>query len=149
VIHPGRDSEAGNAALELVILAPVLLFLIGLTIALGRVSTAQSAVSDAARDAARQASLQLEPGEASAVGYASAVAALSQDGLHCTPQVLVDTNGTPAGLPGFQAQVGQSAAVYARVTCEVSLSQIIVPGLPGSDTITEAFTSPLDPYRAR
>jgi hypothetical protein len=78
------------------------------------------------------------------------VAALAQDGLHCSPAatVTVDTNGG-GGLPGFQAQVGQPAAVSATVTCDVSLAQIVVPGLPGSRTITETFVSPLDPYRER
>jgi Flp pilus assembly protein TadG len=144
------DGEAGNAALELAILAPVLLFIIGLIIALGRVSTAENAVSDAARDAARQASLQLDAADAVSAGNASAVAALAQDGLHCSPAptVTVDPNGG-GGLPGFQAQVGQPAAVSATVTCDVSLAQIVVPGLPGSRTITETFTSPLDPYRQR
>jgi Flp pilus assembly protein TadG len=150
VIPPGRsDREAGNAALEFVILAPPLLFIIGLIIAFGRVSTAQNAVSDAARDAARQASLQVNPSSASAAGQASAYAALARDGLHCSfLTVNVDANGG-GGLPGFQAQVGQPAAVSATVSCNVSLANIIVPGLPGSDTITETFTSPLDPYRER
>ncbi len=142
------DREAGNAALELVILGPALLFLIGLIIALGRVSTAQNAVADAAQDAARQASLQLSPAAAVAAGQASAQAALAQDGLHCDPQVTVNPYGGN-GLRGFQAQVGQPAAVSATVTCTVSLAQIIVPGLPGSQTIRETFTSPLDPYRER
>jgi Flp pilus assembly protein TadG len=142
------DREAGNAALELVILAPVLLFLLGLIIAFGRVSTAQNAVSDAAQDAARQASLQLNPADAIAAGQASAQAALAADGLHCNPQVTVHTNGGN-GLPGFQAQVGLPAAVSATVTCVVSLAPIAVPGLPGSRTISETFTSPLDPFRER
>ncbi len=142
------DLQAGNAALELVILAPVLLFLLGLIIAFGRVSTAENAVSDAAQDAARQASLQLDPADAIAAGQASAQAALAADGLHCDPQVRVHAYGGN-GLPGFQAQVGQPAAVSATVTCVVSLAQIVVPGLPGSRTITETFTSPLDPYRER
>lgn len=147
--HPERES--GNAALELVILAPVLLFIIGLIIALGRISTAANAVSDAARDAARQASLQLDPGSAIAAGQTTARAALAQDGLYCAPAPAVDVriNGTPGGLPGFQAPPGQPAAVSATITCDVSLAQIIVPGLPGSRTITETFTSPLDPYRER
>jgi hypothetical protein len=149
VFLAGRpDHDGGNAALELVILAPVLLFLIGLIIAFGRVSTAQNAVSDAAQDAARQASLQLNPADAIAAGQASAQAALTADGLHCDPQVRVHAYGGN-GLPGFQAQVGQPAAVSATVTCVVSLAQIIVPGLPGSKTIRETFTSPLDPYRER
>jgi Flp pilus assembly protein TadG len=150
VVIPAGQSyrEAGNAALELVILAPVLIFLIGLTIALGRVSNAQNAVSDAAQDAARQASLQLNPADAAAAGQVSAQAALAADGLHCDPQVTVNTAGGN-GLPGFQAQVGQPAAVSATVRCVVSLAQIIVPGLPGTSTIAETFTSPLDPYRQR
>jgi Flp pilus assembly protein TadG len=142
------DHDVGNAALELVILAPLLIFLIGLIIAFGRVSTAQNAVSNAAQDAARQASLQLNPADAAAAGQASAQAALAADGLHCDPQVTVSTAGG-SGLPGFQAQVGQPAAVSATVRCVVSLAQIIAPGLPGSRTITETFTSPLDPYRQR
>ncbi len=142
------DRAAGNAALELVILAPVLLFLIGLITAFGRVSTAQNAVSAAAQDAVRQASLQLDPAAAIAAGRASAQAALAQDGLHCDPQVAVNTSGS-SSTPGFQAQIGQPAAVSATVRCVVSLAQIIVPGLPGSDTISETFTSPLDPYRQR
>jgi Flp pilus assembly protein TadG len=47
-----RDRDAGNAALELVILAPVILFLLGLVIAAGRTSVAQGSVAAAARDAA-------------------------------------------------------------------------------------------------
>jgi Flp pilus assembly protein TadG len=142
------DREAGNAALELAILGPALLFFIGLIIAFGRTETAQNAVSDAAQDAARQASLQLDPAEALAAGEASAQAALARDNLKCDPHVFIDTNGT-GSLPGFQAQVGQPAAVSATVTCTVSLAQIIVPGLPGADTITETVTSPLDPYREK
>jgi Flp pilus assembly protein TadG len=49
--------ERGNAALEIVILGPVLLFLFGLLIAAGRTSIAQGSVAAAARDAARQASI--------------------------------------------------------------------------------------------
>ena len=48
-------ADSGNAALELVVLAPVLLALLGLVIAAGRTSVAQGSVDAAARDAARQA----------------------------------------------------------------------------------------------
>ena len=54
-----RQADDGNAALELVILAPVLLALLGLVIAAGRTSIAQGSVDAAARDAARQASISL------------------------------------------------------------------------------------------
>jgi hypothetical protein len=39
--------------------------------------------------------------------------------------------------------------VSATVTCTVSLSDLLVPGLPGSRTLTATFTSPLDPFRER
>jgi Flp pilus assembly protein TadG len=135
-------SDAGNAALELVILAPVLLFLIGLVIAAGRTSAAQGSVAAAARDAARQASLAVSPAAAIADGRASALTALRADGLGCDPLVNVDVSG-------FATQPGQSASVSATVVCVVPLSDLVVPGMPGSKKLTGYFASPLDPYRAR
>jgi Flp pilus assembly protein TadG len=136
------DPDAGNAALELVVLAPVLLCLLGLVIAAGRTSIAQAAVAAAARDAARQASISLTPGVAQSAARSSALAALDQDGLNCTPVVSLN-------LAGFGVPVGEPADVTATVTCRVSLSDLLVPGMPGSKTLTASFTSPLDPYRER
>jgi len=140
--RPGGRRDAGNAALELVVLAPVLLFLLGLVIAAGRTSIAQGSVAAAARDAARQASISLTPSAAQSAALSSATAALSQDGLDCSPVVTVDTTG-------FGVPVGEPATVTATVTCQVRLSDLVVPGLPGSKTLTATFTSPLDPYRER
>jgi Flp pilus assembly protein TadG len=139
-----RDSgrEAGHAALELVVLAPVILFLLGLVIAAGRTSIAREAVDAAARDAARQASIALTPGTAKTAALASAQVALSQDGLDCRPLVTVDTSGF--GLPA-----GTPASVTATVRCRVPLSDLVVPGLPGSRLLISTFTSPLDPFRER
>ena len=148
--RPGR--ERGNAALELVILTPVLLFLLGLVIAAGRTSIAQGSVQAAARDAARQASISRTPAAAQAAALASARLALSQDSLDCTPVVKVETGGPGTGSAaqvGFGVPVGLPAQVTARVTCRVSLSDLLVPGMPGSKTLTATFTSPLDPFRAR
>ena len=137
-----RDRDAGNAALELVILAPVILFLLGLVIAAGRTSVARGSVAAAARDAARQASISLTPGAAQTAALSSARAALGQDGLNCDPVVTVNVSG-------FGVAVGEPANVQATVTCRVSLSSLVVPGMPGSKTLRATFTSPLDPYRGR
>ena len=136
----GRDE--GNAALELVVLAPVLLFLLGLVVAAGRTSIAQGSVDAAARDAARQASISLTPGAAQAAALSSAKAALSRDGLDCNPVVTINT-------AQFNVPVGEPAAVTATVSCQVPLSDLLVPGLPGSRTLRFTFTSPLDPFRER
>ena len=137
-----RGRDEGNAALELVVLAPVILFLLGLMIAAGRTSIAQGSVDAAARDAARQASIALTPGAAQAAAQSSAQAALSQDGLDCKPRVHVDTSQ-------FGTQVGLPASVTATVYCRVSLSDLVVPGLPGSRMLWFSFTSPLDPFREK
>jgi Flp pilus assembly protein TadG len=136
------DAQAGDAALELIIIAPVLLAIIGLVIAAGRTSVAQGSVDAAARDAARQASIARSPADALAAARLSADEALSQDGLNCDPVVNVDTSG-------FGVPVGQPAEISATVSCTVPLSDLVVPGLPGSKTLTYTFTSPLDPYRGR
>jgi len=137
----GRD--AGNAALELVVLAPVILFLLGLMIAAGRTSIAQGSVDAAARDAARQASISLTPGAAQAAALSSARAALSRDGLNCNPVVQVDTTQFST------VRVGVPATVTATVLCRVPLSDLVVPGMPGSRLLRYTFTSPLDPFRER
>jgi Flp pilus assembly protein TadG len=144
-IHPSLRADAadaGNAALELVILAPVILFLLGLVIAAGRTSVAQGSVAAAARDAARQASISLTPAAAETAALSSAQAALGQDGLNCNPVVRVNVSG-------FGVPVGEPASVQATVICRVSLSNLLVPGMPGSRTLRATFTSPLDPFRGR
>ncbi len=143
-----RRADAGSAALELVVLAPVLLALIGLVIAAGRVSIAQSSVDAAARDAARQASIALSPAAAQAAGTASADEALASDGLDCmgAPVVRVDTGGPDSG---FHAPVGTPATVSATVECQVPLSDLSLPGVPGSHWLKSTFYSPLDVYRER
>jgi len=136
-------ADDGSAPLELLILAPVILGLIGFVIAIGRTSVAQGSVDAAARDAARQASISLTPAAARLAALASATAALREDGLHCKPVVRLDLQ------PGYSAPVGEPAQVSASVSCRVSLSDLVVPGLPGSRQLAARFTSPLDPYRSR
>ncbi len=138
--RPAADD--GSAALELVILAPVLLALLALVIAAGRVSVAQGSVDAAARDAARQASIALTPRAAEEAGRESARAALREDGLDCIPVVAVDTSQ-------FAIPPGQPATVTASVSCSVPLANLALPGLPGSTRLTASFTSPLDIYRSR
>ena len=137
----GRVDD-GSAALELVVLAPVLLGLLGLVIAAGRTTIAQASVDAAARDAARQASISLTPAAAENAGQASARAALRQDGLDCVPVVVVNTSQ-------FAIPPGQPATVTATVSCTLSLASLVVPGLPGSARLQARFTSPLDVYRSR
>lgn len=135
--------DRGLAALELVILAPVIVLLIGFMIAAGRTSIAQGAIDAAARAAARQASVAPSLGAAQHAAYAGARTALRGDGLNCQPIVTL-----PGVRGAFGSQVGQSVEIHAFVACDVQLSDVI-PGIPGSIRLTASFSSPLDPFRSR
>jgi len=100
-------------------------------------------VDAAARDAARQASLALTSADAQTAGLVSARAALRQDGLDCSPAIVIDTSQFTS------VPVGRPAAVTAVVTCAVPLANLALPGLPGSARLSARFTSPLDTYRSR
>ena len=50
-----RRDERGSAAVELVLLTPLLVSLMLFVVALGRMASAEGTVDDAARDAARSA----------------------------------------------------------------------------------------------
>ena len=143
IAKKARD-DRGVAALELVILAPAILLLICFMIAVGRTSIAQGAVDAAARAAARQASIAPNLGAAQQAAYTGAATALSGDGLDCHPIVKL-----PDIRSAFESPVGQSAEIHAFVVCRVRLSDLAIPGTPGSLRLTASFTSPLDPFRSR
>ena len=135
----GRDE--GAAAIEAVIVAPVLVLFLCLALAAGRIVLSSQVVDDAAEDAARQASSASAPGQASARAYAAAADDFAHEGLHCTPQVAINTSR-------FPSQAGQSGYVTATVTCRVNLSDLIGVGM-GTKTMRSTFTSYVDTYEQR
>lgn len=138
--HLGSGRDAGSATLEIAILAPGMLLILGLLIGIGRTQQAHQAVEAAARDAARQASISRSPATAQQAATASAQAALAREGLRCNPAVTVDATG-------LNRRVGTQATVTATVSCQVSLAGVLVPGVPGSVQVKAQFSSPVDPYR--
>ncbi|MFI0411852.1 TadE/TadG family type IV pilus assembly protein [Actinomadura sp. 3N508] len=137
--HP-RD--AGNAAIETAVLAPLFIaFLVGLLIVI-RVQQGSAVVAQAAADAARHASIARTATQAHADATSSALTTLHDRGLHCTPTVRLD-------LSGYHRPAGQAGTVAAHVTCVIRLADIALPGMPGSRTVTQTHRSPIDIYRAR
>ncbi len=137
-----RD-DRGSTTLELVVWAPGLLLMIGLLIVAGRVNSANAAVEQAAVDAARTASSARSAAGARDMARASAEKTLAAQGLQCTTTtVVLDTSG-------FGTRPGQSATVTATVTCPVRLSDLSVPGLPGTRTVSHTATSSIDTFRER
>ena len=136
-------ADRGSMTLELVVWAPGLLLVIGLLIVAGRVNSANAAVEQAATDAARTASTARTAAGAQDLARGSAETTLAALGLQCTTTtVIVDTSG-------FTTRPGQSATVTATVSCPVRLSDLGIPGLPGTRTVSHTATSSLDTFRER
>ena len=137
------DWDEGSTTLELVVWAPGLLLLIGLLTVAGRVNSANAAVEQAAVDAARTASSARSAAGARDLATSSAAKTLAAQALQCTTTtVALDTSG-------FGTPPGQSATVTATVTCPVRLSDLSMPGLPGTRTVSHTATSSLDTFRER
>ncbi|MDR1077067.1 MAG: pilus assembly protein, partial [Propionibacteriaceae bacterium] len=107
------------------------------------IGLAHQAVDQAAWEAAREASLARGPDQAVAQAD-SRVRALLAGQFDCLsgPQVTVDGSG-------FDAPGDQVGFVRVEVVCRVNLSDIAIPGLPGSVTIRADASSPIDVFRGR
>jgi len=135
--------DRGSYALETAVLAPVLIALLGLMVAFGRVIDADGAVDAAAHAAARAASLERDASSAQSEAQAAATSSLQGDGITCqTSSVVVDT-------AGYTLDVGQDATVTVTIACTARLDDIGLPGLTGSKTLTASAISPIDTYRGR
>lgn len=130
--------DRGAAPLELVILFPVIVALLGLALFTGRTATVRQDVLSAAQDAARSAAARQFPGPAAADATSAAQQTLSARSVSCTPLVVsVDASDL---VPG--------GTVTATVSCSVDLSDVTgLLGLPGSVTIDESSTVVVDPFR--
>jgi len=137
------DQERGSAAIEAVIIVPAFMLFVLLIIFGGRLAIARQAVEAAAADAARAASISRTQGQARSNGQSAAISSLSYQGLRCASQhITVDASGfaSPAGTP---------AKITATVTCQVDLSDLSIPGVPGTKIISATMSSPIDTYRER
>ena len=137
------DPERGSAVIEAVIGVPAFMLFVALIIFAGRVAIAHQEVQSAAADAARSASIARTQGAAQTAGDAAAATSLANQHVNCTvTTVSVDTTG-------FASPVGTPARITASVTCHVNLSDLWLPGVPGTKAITATMSSPLDTYRER
>lgn len=137
------DVERGSATIELAVLAPALLALLGLVVVAGRVSTAGSAVEQAAAVAAREASLARDSRSAQSAATEAVRASLDGQGITCR------TLTSDVDVEGFTVPVGQPASVRVHVTCAVPLADVAVPGMPGTRVVTASMTSAIDRFRGR
>jgi len=141
--HKVTHDERGAAAVELTLLVPALLLMLGLLVAGGRLWFARTTVNEAAQTAARAASLPRSAYAAASAGRAAGAQSLATAGLRCrTTSVSINTAafGVPAGMP---------STVTSTVSCVADFSDVLLPGWPGSMELTGRGSAALDTYRGR
>lgn len=133
----GRSArgQRGSMAVEIVILAPVMLAFMMLVVAAGRLVAVKGDLEAASRDAARAGSLERDAG--SAGGRAAQVVASSLD------KQTTRCQGTSLGGSNFVA----GGFVRVSLNCQVSYNGLGLIGLPGSVTVKATSTAPIDTYR--
>lgn len=129
--------------MELTLLVPALVLVLGLLVAGGRLWFARTTVAEAAQTGARAASLARSPGVAASDGRDAAEASLATAGLRC------GTTSVQIRTAAFGVPVGTPATVTSRVDCRVPLGDVALPGLPGSIALTATGAAALDTYRSR
>lgn len=134
--------DHGESPVSLVMVAPLIGMLILAAIGAGRLAEAQTAVETAVGSAAREASLALNPGAAAAAAQQTVHRTLDQRGVKCPPSVSVEA-GALLNAPGREGEA------TVTVQCTVQLSDLLVPGLPGSIHIDRQAVSPVDTHRFR
>lgn len=139
--QPPRDlpipDERGSASIELVLLTPVLLVLLLLVVAGGRLADARGAVDAAARDAARAGTIARSPGDARRDALTAAEARLREGSVGCRNlSVDVDTSDFHAG-----------GSVAVSVTCSVDLGDLTLLRVPGTRDISTHAVEPVDTFR--
>lgn len=135
--EPPGAGEVGGAAVEVALVAPLLIVMLLFVVGLGRLASARAAVDGAARDAAREASIRRGPGRA--VAEAEALARDSLAGRDVTCQELaVDVD---------VAELRPGGSVAVEVACTVALADVTLSGLPGSKRLRASFVAPVDRLR--
>jgi Flp pilus assembly protein TadG len=132
-----RRGERGTMALEMVILAPILLILFFFLLACGRYFQTSSLLENAARDGARSASQERSLAQAQAKVDEAVARTMDQAVESCK------TSASGAITTAFVA----GTPLSVEVTCTINYRDLGLLGIGGDTTITKQFSSSLDPYR--
>lgn len=138
-----QHDNRGSASVEAAVGLPAFALFVGLIIFGGRSAVADQAIESAAADAARSASIARTSTEARADATQAAHTSLTNQQVQCMSiDVIVDAGD-------FDNPVGQAAVVNVTVECRLDVSDLSVPGIPGSRVMRATMSSPLDTWRER
>lgn len=130
--------QRGVAAMEFVLITPVLITILLFVVGLGRMAHASQKVEAVASSAARAASLERNTELSRAAARQAAEDELGEQGVSCTNlQVAADLSSYQ---PGGQVTV--------TVNCTTDLSDVAMAGFPGSKAYTATAVVPIETWRA-
>jgi hypothetical protein len=132
-----RRSESGSLAVEMALIAPSLLLIFALIYAYGRAAQVNGTLESGTRDAARSVTMARSYDDALARAQAVLLDAMSDTPQSCRSTLDLRIVGT--------YEAGEPVTVDAH--CTYDLSDLGLPGAPGTITARSSFTSMLDPYR--
>ena len=135
-VRPVRD-DRGSLAVEMAIVVPSLLLIFALIYAYGRAAAVNGTLESGTRDAARSATIARSYDDARERAERVVREAIVDLPRSCQSSLQVTVSRT------FVA--GEPVTVDAE--CTYALSDLGLPGAPGSITPHSSFTSMLDPYR--
>lgn len=136
----GRRDRSGMAAVELLLIFPLVVLFVELIVLGGRVSTARNDVASAAREAARQATLAQTRGSAASVIGPVALTALAGRGYACE---------NPTVRLGPRTRFIRGGQVEVVVDCRLNFSDLdLLSVAPGGMTVEQVVLEPIDRYRA-
>jgi Flp pilus assembly protein TadG len=138
--RPRSGRDTGNAALELLLVAPVLLLLIAAVVGIGRVTAARAALAGVAREGARAAVTAPNAAVAIRQGQTSAQQAAVAYGMDLVRlSVDVDPQGFVRG-----------GTLVVIATYRIPLTDLPSFGLlPRALSFTVRQAQPIDPYASR
>jgi len=134
----GPNGERGDAALELVLLAPALILVLLFVVFCGRLSSVQADLHTAVADGSRAGSQRGIATAAEQDARDTVASTLAHDNISCSNlAVSVDTSDFRPG-----------GSITVDATCTIDNSDLAVSGLPGSRTIHARSISVVDRYRS-
>jgi Flp pilus assembly protein TadG len=133
----GRRDERGASAIELTLIAPVLMVILLFVVGLGRMAHARQQIESVAADSARAASLERNTSQSARAAQIAAAQSLGEAGVACT-NLRVDVD-----LSSYQP----GGRVGVTVTCTTQLRDVALAGFPGSRVFSATSIVPIETYR--
>lgn len=134
----GHREDHGSAAIELTLIAPVLIVILLFVVGLGRMAHARQQVESVAADSARAASLERNTALSAQAARTAATRSLGAAGVSCAD---LDVN---TDLSSYQP----GGRVTVTVACTTRLRDVMLAGFPGSRIFTATSSVPIEIFRA-